>query len=78
MRSDWDVINATRTEPIGFLWGLMVGNALWVLLLLLSGCVLVRPWAPSGKPGCASGHQWSDSAQKCVPKPPRAAAKGEG
>ena len=38
------------------------------VLLVLTGCVLVRPWAPSGKPGCASGHQWSDSAQKCIPK----------
>ena len=37
-------------------------------LLTLTGCVLFRPWAPSGKPGCASGHQWSDSAQKCIPK----------
>ena len=39
-----------------------------VLLLLLSGCVLFRPWAPTGTPGCARGHQWSDSAQKCIPK----------
>lgn len=71
MRSDWDVINATRTEPIGFLWGLMVGNALWVLLLLLSGCVLFRPWAPQPSAPtreCVGTFVYPDSAGHCVPK----------
>lgn len=36
-------------------------------LLTLAGCVLFRPWAPTGVPGCPNKSAWSDSAQKCLP-----------
>lgn len=39
---------------------------LMAIVLAFVGCV--RALVPSGKPGCARGHQWSDSAQRCIPR----------
>lgn len=63
MRRDWT--ERLRDWGIGYAVGALV---MALLVWVFSGCVLFRPWAPTGVPGCPNKSAWSDSAQKCIPK----------
>lgn len=54
-----------------FILGVLVTNAVWFLVTVLTGCVLFRPWAPqpSAPPReCVGTFVYPDSAGHCVPK----------
>lgn len=66
MRSDWT--ERLRDWGIGYTVGVLV---MVLLMLLVDGCVLVRPWAPQPKSlprECAGTFVYPDSAGHCVPK----------
>ena len=51
------------------LWTMTVLSGVLAALLVLGGCVLFRPWAPSGHPPCPKGHAWNDSTLACKAVP---------
>lgn len=55
-----------RERMRGFGYGMLVANAIWCVVLLLTGCASLSS-VPSGTPGCVKGHRWSDSAWACIP-----------
>lgn len=56
-----------RIIALGWTWR---DTAMFVVLgvLLLSLLSCASTFKPSGVPGCARGHTWSDSAWACVPR----------
>ena len=56
-------------EDMGEMRALTFAIIAFIIVALLNGCVLFRPWAPSGHPPCPKGHAWNDSTLACKAVP---------